>query len=101
LLEGYFTGIAKQDLINRVRSQIKSGMRTRYRDRGHRLEAIFYAPAGDAMQLRDRAQLDIQVLDEDKVIYDEPVNVEYIVLMTPGADRWLVRQMQATQGEKP
>jgi hypothetical protein len=76
-------------------------MRTRYRDRGHRLEAIFYAPAGDAMQLRDRAQLDIQVLDEDKVIDDEPVNVEYIVLMTPGADRWLVRQMQATQGEKP
>ena len=101
LLEGYFTGIAKQDLINRVRSQIKSGMRTRYRDRGHRLEAIFYAPAGDAMQLRDRAQLDIQVLDEDKVIYDEPVNAEYIVLMTPGADRWLVRQMQATQGGKP
>jgi hypothetical protein len=101
LLEGYFTGIAKQDLINRVKSQVKSGMRTRYRDRGHRLEAIFYAPAGDAMQLRDRAQLDIQVLDEDKVIYDEPVNVEYIVLMTPGADRWLVRQMQATQGEKP
>jgi hypothetical protein len=24
-----------------------------------------------------------------------------MVLMTPGADRWLVRQLQATNGEKP
>jgi len=105
LLDGYFTGLAKQDLGNRVKSQISSGMHTRYQDRGHKLEAIFYAPAGDAMQLRDHAQFDLQVLDGDKVIYDEPVNAEYIVLMTPGADRWLVRQiqaqqMQASQGEK-
>lgn len=100
LLDGYFTGIAKQDLGERVTSQTKSGMRTRYQDRGHKLEAIFYAPAGDAMQLRDHAQFDIKVLDGDKVIYEEPVNAEYVVLMTPGADRWLVRQMQAIQGEK-
>jgi len=101
LLDGYFTGIAKQDLADRVKSQLKSGMHTRYQDRGHKLEAMFYAPAGDAMQLRDHAQFDIQVLDGDKVIYEEPINAEYIVLMTPGADRWMVRQMQATQGEKP
>ena len=100
LLDGYFTGIAKQDLGNRVTSQIKSGIHTRYQDRGHKLEAIFYAPAGDVMTLRDRAQFDVQVFDGDKVIYEEPVNAEYIVLMTPGADRWMVRQMQAVQGEK-
>jgi hypothetical protein len=100
LLDGYFTGIAKQDLSNRVKSQLKSGMHTRYQDRGHKLDAIFYAPAGDAMQLRDHAQFDIQVLDGDKVIYEEPINADYIVLMTPGADRWLVRQMQAISGEK-
>jgi hypothetical protein len=101
LLDGYFTGLAKQDLSDRVKSQLKSGMHTRYQDRGHKLDAIFYAPAGDAMQLRDRAQFDIQILDGDKVIYEEPINAEYVVLMTPGADRWMVRQMQATQGEKP
>jgi len=101
LLDGYFTGLAKQDLSDRVKSQLKSGMHTRYQDRGHKLDAIFYAPAGDAMQLRDRAQLDIQVLDGDKIVYEEPVNAEYVVLMTPGADRWMVRQIQATQGEKP
>ena len=100
LLEGYFTGIAKQDLGDRVKSQVKSGMHTRYQDRGHKLEAIFYAPAGDAMQLRDRAQYDLQVLDGNKVIYEEPVNTEYLVLMSPGADRWMVRQMQAIEGEK-
>ena len=100
LLDGYFTGIAKQDLGDRVRSQDRSGIHTRYQDRGHKLEAIFYAPAGDAMQLRDRAQFDLQVLDGDKVIYEQPVNAEYIVLMTPGADRWMVRQMQAIEGDK-
>jgi hypothetical protein len=101
LLDAYFTGFAKQDLTQRVNSQIKSGLRTRYTDRGHKLDAIFYSPAGDAMELRDRAQLDVQILDGSKVIYEEPMTAEYTVLMTPGADRWLVRQMQATDGKKP
>jgi hypothetical protein len=101
LLDGYFTGVAKQDLAQRVTTQVKSGLHTRYRDRGHKLDAIFYPPAGDAMQLRDHAQFDIQVLDGGKVIYEEPLSLTYIVLMTPGADRWLVRQMQAISGENP
>jgi hypothetical protein len=101
VLDGYFTGFEKDELTQRVKSQIKSGLHTRYQDRGHKLEAIFYAPAGDAMELRDRAQLDMQVLDGGKVIYEEPVNVEYVVIMTPGADRWLVRQLQAVGTQKP
>jgi len=100
-LDAYFTGAAKQDLTERVNSQIKSGMSTRLEDHGHRLEAIFYSPAGDAMELRDHARLDIQVLDGNKVIYEEPVSADYFVIMSPGADRWLVRQMQAVSGEKP
>jgi len=100
LLDGYFTGAAKDDLTERVHSQTASGLRTRYRDGGHRLEGIFYSPAGDAMELRDHAELEVEVLDGDKVIYHEPVTEEYMVLMTPGADRWLVREMQAT-GAKP
>ena len=100
LLDAYFTGAARQDLTQRVQSQMKSGLTTRYTDRGHKLEAIFYSPAGDAMELRDLAELDVQVLDGNKVIYEEPINAEFIVLMTPGADRWLVRQLQATDGKK-
>lgn len=101
LLDAYFTGFAKQDLTSRVKSQIASGLHTRYQDRGHKLTAIFYAPAGDAMQLRDRAQFDLQVLDGSKVIDDQPVEIEYMVLLTPGADRWLVRGLQAVPNEKP
>jgi hypothetical protein len=101
LLDAYFTGLAKQDLTQRVQSQIKSGLSTRYTDRGHKLDALFYSPAGDAMELRDHAQLDVQVLDGSKIIYEEPVNAEFVVLMTPGADRWLVRQLQATDGKTP
>jgi hypothetical protein len=101
LLDGYFTGLAKQDLTQRVNSQIQSGLSTRYTDRGHKVEAIFYSPAGDAMELRDHAQLDVQVLDGGKVVYDEPMTAEYVVMMTPGADRWLVRQIQAVDGKKP
>lgn len=101
LLDGYFTGSAKQNFAQRINSQRKSELHTRYTDRGHKLEALFYSPSGDVMELRDHAQLDMQVLDGGKVIYDEPVNAEFTVLMTPGADRWLVRQIQATSGEKP
>ena len=101
LLDGYFTGLAKQDFAQRINSQIKSGLQTRYTDRGHQLEALFYSPAGDVMELRDHAQFDVQVLDGGKVIYEEPVNAQFMVLMTPGADRWLVRQLQAMNGEKP
>jgi hypothetical protein len=101
VLDAYVTGSAKDELTQRVKSQIKSGLHTRYRDRGHKLDAIFYAPAGDAMELRDRAQLDMQVLDGAKVIYEEPVDLNYVVLMTPGADRWLVRHLQAVEQAKP
>src|SRR5690242_8364380 len=41
LLDEYFTGLAKSELTNRVRSQVKSGLHTRYQDRGHKLDAIF------------------------------------------------------------
>jgi hypothetical protein len=100
LLDGYFTGLARQDLRDRVNAQLKTGLRTHYEDRGHKLEAIFYAPAGDAMELHDHVQLDVQILDGGKVIYEEPLSAEYVVLMTPGADRWLVRQIQAIASEK-
>jgi hypothetical protein len=101
LLDGYFTGLAKQDLTQRVHSQIKSGLRTRYQDGGHKLEAIFYSPGGDVMELRDHAKFDVEVRDGGKVIYQEPVSLEYMVIMTPGADRWLVRDLQASTGAKP
>ena len=100
LLEGYFTGWARTNLSNRIADQRRTGIRTRYVDHGHTLEAIFYSPAGDAMQLRDQARLEIQTFDGDKLIDSEQVTLHYIVLMTPGADRWLVRDLEVLQAKE-
>ena len=52
-------------------------------------------PEGDVMELHDTAQYQLQIVDGDKTIHDERVVVRYVVLMTPGADRWVIRQLQA------
>lgn len=101
LLDGYFTGLARQNFSQLISDQIKNGVHLRYQDFGHKLEALFYSPAGDAMQLRDHVRLQIDVLDGDKVIHTERVNLQYMVLMTPGADRWLVRDLEVAPQAKP
>jgi hypothetical protein len=101
LLDGYFTGIAKQNLVQLIADQKKTDVRVRYQDHGHKLEAVFYSPAGDAMQLRDHAHLEVDVMDGQKVIHTEQVNLQYVVLMTPGADRWLVRDLEVVPEAKP
>ena len=97
LLNGYFTGLAKEKLTQRIEAQRKAGIHVIYSDRGHKLTGLFYSPAGDAMQLRDNAQLEIQILDGNTLLQKEQVGLQYMVLMTPGADRWLVRDLQTTQ----
>jgi len=94
-LEGPFSGQARQWLRQRVTSQQQSGLSRRYSDQSHHLEAVFYAPEGDVIELHDTAQYHLQILDGDKTILDENVVVHYVVLMTPGADRWTIRQLQA------
>jgi hypothetical protein len=94
-LAGAFSGQAMQWLRRTVASQQKSALSQRYLDQTHKLEAVFYAPEGDVMELHDTAQYQLQIRDGDTVIHDEHVVVHYVVLMTPGADRWVVRQLQA------
>ncbi|MGB2605347.1 MAG: hypothetical protein WBC78_17245 [Candidatus Sulfotelmatobacter sp.] len=94
-LEGPFAGGAKQWLRETVISQQRSGLSQRYVAQNHKLEAVFYAPEGDVMELHDTADYDLQILDDGKIIHDERVVLHFIVLMTPGADRWVIRQMQA------
>lgn len=100
LLNAYFTGLAKENFTSKIADQKRSGLHTRYVDHGHKLEGIFYAPAGDAMQLRDQARLEVQLLDGSKVIHSETLTQNYLVLMTPGADRWLVRDLEPVQGQQ-
>jgi hypothetical protein len=94
-LEGPFAGEAKRQLLETVTQQQRSGLSQRYIDQNHRLEAVFYAPEGDVMELHDTAGYQLQVLEGGKIIHDEHVVMHFVVLMTPGADRWVIRQLQA------
>ena len=93
--EGPFSGDARQWLRQTVIGQQQSGLSRRYLDQTHQLEVVFYAPEGDVMELHDTAQYQLQIRDGDKTIHDEHVVVHYVVLMTPAADRWVIRQLQA------
>jgi hypothetical protein len=62
------------------------------------VKAFFYSPDGGEMQLLDKAQLEIQVYDGGKLIHQENATQDYLVLMTPGADRWFVRSLEPIAG---
>lgn len=94
LLDAYFTGFAKDALAKRISDQKKTGVHVRYIDHGHQVKAFFYAPDGGEMQLLDKAQIEEQVLDGDKVIHQGNTTQQFLVLMTPGADRWFVRSLE-------
>src|SRR5438128_11261531 len=51
LLDGYFTGFAKDKLAQLIAQQKQTGIRIKYDDRGHKVDALFYSPSGDATQL--------------------------------------------------
>lgn len=95
LLGRYFTGFAQQKLAAAIAAQQKAGLRTRYIDHGHQLAAYFYSPDGGAIELHDTADLEIQVLDGNNLVHSERVTLHYIGLMTPAADHWEVRLLEA------
>jgi hemin uptake protein HemP len=96
-LEGPFAGDAKKWLQETVSGQQRDGLSQRYLNQNHKLEAVFYAPEGDVMELHDTAEYQLQISDGGKLIHDEHVVMHYVVLMTPAADRWVVRQLQAVR----
>jgi hypothetical protein len=94
LLNDYFTGFAKDEFARTIKQQSGAGIHRHYVDHGHKLEALFYAPDGGVMQLRDNAEYEIQIFDGAKLLHSEAVTARFLVLMTPAADRWLVRLLQ-------
>jgi hypothetical protein len=96
-LDAGLIGFARDRMANRIADQKRSGMRTRYVDHGHKIQALFYSPEGSTIQLRDAANVEIQILDGDKVISSENVTRNYIALMTVTEDRWKVRVLQELQ----
>jgi len=94
-LNGYFVGPAKSGLLNAIADQTRLKLQTYYTSSGHKVEAVFYAPEGDVMMLHDTVELDIRLTVDGKAIHEEHVVLRYVVLMTPAADRWVIRQLQA------
>jgi hypothetical protein len=94
-LDALFAGSANAWLKQAIISQKQNGLSTRYLNQSHKLEAVFYAPEGDVIELHDIAEYDVQIFDGDKSIHSQHLKALYVVLMTPGADRWVVRQLQA------
>jgi hypothetical protein len=89
-----FIGFAKDRLTQRIGEQKQTGVHVRIMDHGHHLKALFYSTDGTAMQLLDQAQLEIQTFDGNKLIDTQSAPREYMVLMTPGADRWYIRDLE-------
>jgi hypothetical protein len=95
LLGADFVGTAKDKLTETIQEQAKSGIHTRYKDVSHDLQIVFYSPEGLSIELTDKVEYDVQVLDRDKVTATQRVNARYVVVMTPAEVRWRVRVFQA------
>jgi hypothetical protein len=96
-LADIWVGMAKEKMLAQISDQKKAGLTTRYIDRGHKLDALFYSAEGSALQLRDTAQVETQILNSGKVVGSDTATVHYIVVMTPTADHWQVRVFQPVQ----
>jgi hypothetical protein len=95
LLNADFIGTSKEKLTDTIEQQAASGIRTRYRDLSHDLQIVFYSPEGLSVELTDKVEYEVQLIDHDKVTATQRVSGRYIVVMTPAEVRWRVRVFQA------
>lgn len=95
LLDANFVGIAHDKLASTIDDQTRLGIHTRYQDRTHDLQIVFYSPEGLSIQMTDSVEYDEQVLDHDKVLATKHMRTRYLVVLTPSEVRWKVRILQA------
>jgi hypothetical protein len=94
LLDSSFIGDARDKLAATIAEQDKLAIRTRYQDRAHDLQVVFYSPEGLSIQIVDKVDYDIQILDHDKVVATQSLSGRYIAVLTPSEVRWRVRILQ-------
>ena len=83
LLNADFVGSAKDKLTDTIRQQAALGIRTQYQDRSHDLQIVFYSPEGMSIELTDKVEYDVQVIDHDKVISTQRESARYLVVLAP------------------
>ena len=94
ILDADFLGAAREKLADTIGEQAKLGIQTRYQDRAHHIQFVFYSPEGLSIELIDRVEYDVQIIDHGKPISTVPVSARYIVVLTPSEVQWRVRVMQ-------
>jgi hypothetical protein len=87
-------GFALDKFTQRVKDQKEQGLHTRIIDHGHKVDAIFYD--GAAIELKDTASIETQVLDGGTVIHSDQAQIHYYAVMTGAEDRWKLRVLQST-----
>jgi hypothetical protein len=95
LLDSDFTGTARDKLAQAIQQQAELGISTRYQDRAHDLQIVFYSPDGLSIELIDKVEYDVQVLEHGRVKTTQHLNSRYIIVITPAEVRWRVRVFQA------
>jgi hypothetical protein len=95
LLDSDFVGDARDKLASTIQQQATLGIRTRYRDQTHDLQIVFYSPEGLSVELTDKVEYDVELLDHGKSAGTHHVQVRYIAVLTPSESRWRVRVFQA------
>ena len=91
-----FAGFALDKFTQRVKEQKQNGLKTRIIDHGHKVDAIFYSPDGAAIELKDTASIETQILDGATVIHSDQAQIQYYAVMTGAEDRWKVRVLEST-----
>jgi hypothetical protein len=94
LLDGGFTGEARQRWRDAIHAQQRSGLSRRIVDRGHQFRVTFYSLDGSALQAVDAADLEIEYRDGGKLLSSERIQARYLVLLTPAENSWKVRILQ-------
>jgi hypothetical protein len=94
LLDQNFVGTARQKFENTIDEQLKLGIHTRYQERSHEIQIVFYSPDGQSIQMVDNVEYEQAVLDHDNVLSTRPIRKKYLVVLTPTEVRWKVRVLQ-------
>ena len=94
-LDQDFIGVARDRLGETIAAQTRSGIHSRYQDRSHDLQIVFYSPEGLSIQMTDNVEYEEQVLDKDKVLATKVIHQRYLIVLTPSEVRWQVRILQA------
>lgn len=99
-LSNNFIGFALEKLTQRIKDQRSNDLKTHIIDHGHQLEAIFYSRDGSAIELRDTASIETQVLEGSTVLHSDNAKIQYIAVLTGAADRWQVRVLESVPAAK-